>query len=135
LPTDPARPSFDRELAQRSRYREFEARRKSRALGRFLDQDEIARRNAFDASDLLRMIPGFRVHGTGIDAVVTSSRGASSIGEAACEPNVVIDGMPNQEINLVHPSSIGAMEIYRAGESGPPQYQSRCGLIVIWTRR
>jgi hypothetical protein len=49
--------------------------------------------------------------------------------------NIVLDGMANQDINLIHPSSIGAMEVYRVGQPAPVQYDSRCGLIVIWTKR
>ena len=52
----------------------------------------------------------------------------------ACSPNVVIDGMPNQEINLIHPSNIGAMEVYRAGQPTPVQYDRGCGAIVIWSK-
>jgi hypothetical protein len=79
------------------------------------------------------MIPGFRVSGYGLDAKVTSSRGVTSL-TGACSPNIVIDGMPNQEINLIHPSSIGAMEIYRGGAPTPPQYDRGCGAIVIWSK-
>jgi hypothetical protein len=43
--------------------------------------------------------------------------------------------MQHQEINLINPANIGAMEVYREGEPTPPQYFSRCGAIVIWTKR
>src|SRR5215211_4594688 len=48
---------------------------------------------------------------------------------------IMIDGMSGQDINLIHPSSIGAMEIYRAGQPAPVQYDRGCGVIVIWSRR
>jgi Carboxypeptidase regulatory-like domain/TonB-dependent Receptor Plug Domain len=122
-----------RVLAQRSRYPEFEQHRRMSGFGTFLTADEVARRVSFETSDLFRMIPGFRVSGYGLDAKVTSSRGVTSL-TGACSPNIVIDGMPDQEINLIHPSSIGAMEIYRAGQPVPPQYDRGCGAIVIWSR-
>ena len=82
------------------------------------------------------MTPGFRVMGFGLDAVVGSSRGASSIMGGNCAANVVIDGMPNQEINLISPFDIGAMEIYRPGDPAPVQYnRGDCGVIVIWSKR
>jgi hypothetical protein len=80
------------------------------------------------------MSPGFRVSGYGLNAQVQSSRGVTSI-MGPCRVNIVIDGMANQDINLIHPSSIGAMEIYRTGQPAPVQYDSRCGLIVVWSKR
>jgi hypothetical protein len=49
--------------------------------------------------------------------------------------NIVMDGMQHQEINLIHPSSVGAIEAYPAGGPVPPEYDGRCGVIVIWTKR
>jgi hypothetical protein len=48
---------------------------------------------------------------------------------------IVIDGMPARDINLIHPSDIGAIEVYRAGQPAPVQYDSRCGVIDIWSRQ
>jgi hypothetical protein len=123
-----------RVLARRSRYREFEEHRRASGLGTFLTEDDIARRRPFEASDVFRAIPGFSVSGYGLTAVVQSSRGVTSM-TGPCKVNVVIDGMPYQDINLIHPSSIGAMELYRAGQPAPPQYDSRCGAIVVWSKR
>jgi iron complex outermembrane receptor protein len=121
-------------LAQRSRYRDFEQHRKRNGFGTFLTEVDLERRRPLQTSDLLFMIPGFRVSGSGLDAKVQSSRGPTSI-SGRCEVNIVIDGMPGQDINLLHPSSIGAMEIYRAGQPAPVQYDRGCGVIVIWTKR
>ena len=125
-----------RVLAQRSRYREFEFNRKANRFGKFLTVDSIEKRHPLFTSDLFRVTPGFRVMGFGLDAVVASSRGASSISRATCAANVVIDGMPHMEINLISPFDIGAMEIYRPGDPAPVQYnEGSCGVIVIWTKR
>ena len=124
-----------RVLAQRSRYRQFEEHRKRSGFGRFMDTDAIARSNPYEMSDLVRMIPGFRVSGSGLDAKVVSSRGVVSV-TGSCEVNIVIDGMQHQEINLIHPSSVGSLEAYPAGgPPGPLEYDGRCGLIVLWSKR
>ena len=125
-----------RVLAQRSRYREFEFNRRANRFGKFFTIDSIEKRQPLFASDLFRTVPGFRVTGFGLNAVVGGSRGVSSLGgSATCSANVVIDGMEHQEINLINPLDIGAMEIYRPGEPAPAQYNTRCGVIVIWSRR
>ena len=123
-----------RVVAQRNRYRDFEMNRK-RAFGRFLSEEDIAGRNAFQVTDLLRMMPGFRVVGNGFDAKVVSSRGSRSLSGGSCEANVVIDNMQHQDINWLHPSNIGAMEVYAGSVGAPIQFDSQCGVIVIWTKR
>ena len=121
-----------RVLAQRSRYREFEEHRKHNGFGRFFTAEQIEERHPFETSDLFRMTPGFRVAGYGIDAKIISTRGAIF---GSCEPQIVIDGMPDQDINLINPTSVGAMEVYAAGQPGPVQYERGCGVIVIWSKR
>jgi iron complex outermembrane receptor protein len=126
-----------RVLAQRSRYREFEFDRKANRFGKFLTSDSIENRHPLYASDIVRLLPGFTVRGFGLDATVGSARGQSTInGPSSCSTNIVIDGMDNQEINLINPYDIGAMEIYRPGEPAPVQYnRGNCGVVVIWSRR
>jgi hypothetical protein len=121
-------------VAQRSRYREFERQRRN-GFGAFFTEEDIASRNASQATDLLRMTLGFRVVGDGLDAKVVSTRGAMSISGGGCEVNIVIDGMQHQDINWVQPSDIGAMEVYRGPAGAPVQYDSACGVIVVWTKR
>jgi hypothetical protein len=122
-------------VARRSRYQEFEQRRQSSAgFGKFLDQAEIEKRNAFETSDLLSMMPGFKVMGGGFDAKVISSRGFNFDGRP-CESNVVINGIQHQDINLIDPSSVGAVEAYPGRAGAPPQYDADCGVVLIWTKR
>lgn len=120
-------------VAQRSRYREFEQRRKF-GFGRYLDQAAIEKQHPFETSDLFRMMPGFRVEGSGIDARVVSTRGAISL-TGRCTPNIVIDGIQHQDINLISPDAIGAIEAYPGPAGAPMQYDSACGVVVIWTKR
>jgi hypothetical protein len=120
--------------AQRSRYREYETRARRSGAGRFLSERDIEKRNPNEMSDLVRMMPGFRIVGSGLDAQVVSSRGRISLRQGECAANVVIDGMQHQEINLLRPSDVGAVELY-GGIGAPMQYDSACGVVVIWTKR
>jgi len=116
-----------RVLAQRSRYPEFEQHRRMNGFGIFLTPEDVARQTSFETSEMLRALPGFVVMGNGLDAKVLDRR-------ALCATNIVINGMPDQDINLLHPSDIGAMEIYRTGQPMPAQYDRGCGAIVIWSK-
>ncbi len=125
-----------RVVARRSLYKEFESRRRtSRGFGRFLDEQDIEKRNVYQVSDLLRTLPGFRVSGSGVDAKIISSRGRISFSGRECETNVVIDGNQHQDINLVSPGDIGGLEAYPGQSGAPIQYNSVCGVIVITTKR
>ena len=52
-----------------------------------------------------------------------------------CKTNVVIDGMEHQDINLINPNDVGAIEMYSGTAGAPVLYDSRCGVIVITSRR
>jgi hypothetical protein len=121
-----------RVVARRARYPEFEQRRRS-GMGRYMSEDQVEARHAFETSELLALIPGFRIAGEGLDAKVVSTR-ARGFGRG-CQPNIVIDNMPNQDINLVKPRDVGAMEFYNDGAGGPPGMNKGCGVIVIWSKR
>ncbi|MDQ6633379.1 MAG: TonB-dependent receptor plug domain-containing protein, partial [Gemmatimonadota bacterium] len=122
-------------VARRSQYRDFEKRARRGGFGRFLTEEDLEKRNLHEMTDLVRTMPGFRVEGAGFNAKVVSSRGPSSFRQAACETNVVIDGLQHQDINLIAPQDVGAMEAYSSSVSAPMQYDSHCGVIVIWTKR
>lgn len=129
-----------RVIATRIRYTEFEARAKRGGFGRFLRAEDIERRSPWNTSDLMRMMPGFSVYGSGFNAKVVSRRtlGGGGLGRfgpsSECELNVVIDRMQHQDINLISPRDIAAMEVYASSAGAPVEYESRCGLIVIWTK-
>jgi hypothetical protein len=120
--------------ARRARYPEFERRRKAAGFGRFLDEADIERLHPFDTSDLFRTMPGVRVVGSGIDTKLISSRG-SGFGGRACPMNVVINGIQHQDINLIDPASVGAIELYASSVGAPLQYDAFCGVVVIWMKR
>jgi hypothetical protein len=121
--------------ARRARYPEFERRRRN-AFGRYFDESDIEKRHPMETSDLFRMLPGFRVQGFGLDARVMSTRGMVSLGgNGGCPTNVVINGFQHQDINLLDPVNIGAIEAYPGPSGAPMQYDSACGVIVIWMKR
>jgi hypothetical protein len=124
-----------RVTARRSRYREYERRARRGAAGRFMSEQDIEKKNAYEMSDIVRMLPGFRIVGSGVNAQVVSSRGRISFRQEECATNVVIDGMQHQDINLLHPSDVGALEAYSGSGGAPMQYDSACGVIVVWTKR
>jgi len=121
-----------RVVAQRNKYKDFE-QHKRLPFGKFFTEDQIEQRHAFEASDIVRLTPGFRIVGSGYDAKVVSTRGAGF--GRICMPNIIIDNMQNQDINLIRPNDIGAMEIYNDSMGGPPGANRGCGVIVIWTKR
>ena len=100
-----------------------------------LDEQDIVRRNPFSTSDLLRTTSGLRVVRRGFDEVVMSSRGGGGLRRGGCPVNVVVDGIQHMEIDMVHPSDIGAMEIYPGRAGAPLEYDAGCGVIIIWTKR
>ena len=89
----------------------------------------------------MRQMPGFRIvyspenSTSDLDVKVISSRGETSLHPMPGDAIIVIDGVPHQMINWIDPNRIGAMEIYPGVATGPVQYQSPCGTILIWTKR
>ena len=126
-----------RVLARRERLRDFEHRAAAAsATGALITSAEIARRAVTETGDLFRggSVLGFHLVGTGVDAKVRSARGIGSF-RANCDANIVIDGIQHQDINLVDPASIAGIEVYRGASGAPIEYESPCGVIVIWTRQ
>lgn len=128
-----------RVFSHRNQYPEFEQRARNSSFGRFLRADDIARKHPLIASDLIRGLPGFRIvrpNTSDDDVAIVSSRGelASFNKPGPCIAEIVIDGIPHQTINAVHPRTIGAMEIY-SGPTAPFPHRSACGTIIIWTKR
>jgi hypothetical protein len=124
-------------VAQRTKYPEFERRRRS-GFGRYMTEEDIGQRNPMELSDLLRTAAGFRVYGWGLDARIETTRalGSATGFEIPCSGvNVVIDGMQRQDINWLRPHDVAGMEFYPGPAGAPVQYDSRCGLVVIWTKR
>lgn len=107
--------------------------------GTFFTQADIAKANPARTSDLFRRVPGFRIFS---DGSIVSTRGIRSIssGFGLCEVDYYIDGLHVMapDVDVVIPTSISAMEIYRGAASIPPLFRGshnpKCGVVAIWTR-
>jgi hypothetical protein len=124
-------------VATRTKYPDFYAH-KSAGFGRFLGPEQIAMQRVSQTSDIIQKIPGFMVRQHGYHSVVEAMGGSVN----GCPVTVVVDGMRLLEypptVNDVHPLDIAAIEAYPASMAmmAPPEYNiSRCGGIVIWTKR
>lgn len=116
---------------------------KKRGFGYFLDRESIEQRQAFQASDLLRMAPGVMVFpGAGPGGPPTIQIRGSAGFSGVCQPGLVIDGLQFQggggDLDmLVRPEDIAGLAVYRGASETPVEYQSMsgCGVIQVWTRR
>lgn len=135
-------------------------RRLNSGWGQFILEDEIQRRAP---PKLTRIISDYGITVTGdgkairmrrtgcgplvyIDDVkmthLPRGRGFGGADIGAQYPFPVADLSPETEaadaVNLIHPSDITAVEIYRGPAEVPGQYldsNAKCGVILIWTRR
>jgi carboxypeptidase family protein/TonB-dependent receptor-like protein len=123
------------------RLADFE-RRKKAGFGHFMDQDAIEKRNAVQASDLLRTIPGVLVLPSQRSGYEVFMRGGLAImGSGYCRPDVYVDGIRvivDRDMPLdfaVRPSELRAMEVYTRGSQMPAELSSLsgCGAIAFWT--
>lgn len=131
--------------------RDFHRRRES-GWGQFLLEDEIRVRGGRRTTDLLQGSMGVEVFGNGAAIFMRRTQ---------CPPLVYLDDVkvthcsvgggpyarardcnPAREaaeaVNLLTPSEILAIEVYRGPAETPGQYldsNSRCGVILIWSRR
>jgi len=108
---------------------EFQRRLKA-GWGHILTPADIARRGAFQATDLFRTMPGVRVaHGRGFSNTVLV-RG--------CKPTVYLNGMrmdddAASDIDmLVSPSELTAVEVYTAASRPAEFFGNDCGSVVLW---
>lgn len=123
-------------------------RRRSTAMGHFLDTTEIRRAGAVQFEEVFRMVPGVQLRPNGSSYLVELQRGQGQITNPQfanyCPPSYYIDGvyfpLPPVETPSVPvaPEEILAIEVYSNLFSAPPQYQrlnSGCGVILVWTKR
>jgi len=116
----------------------FERRREA-GFGRFITREDIQRRNPMVLTDMLRMLPGVRVTGSG---GVVGNR--VYIRGNRCTPLVWLDGMPLTagyfDIDVLSPQSIEGIEVYSGVGTVPaelmgPRGLGGCGVIAVWSRR
>jgi hypothetical protein len=114
-------------------------RRRQTETGTFLTHEDIEQLNPTQTSELLRRVPGFRVH---VSGQVSSNRGVPSIrdGFSQCGVQYYVDDVhaDGSDLNTIMPRAIAGMEIYTGSASIPPKYRvagnPKCGVVLIWTR-
>ena len=126
----------------------FEERR-ARVNGHFFDRTEIARMQPRLFTDVLRRVPGVQIAAStgafGGNEMVRMTRTIGVTGLRPCPVLFYLNGMPFQvagdmSINqYVTPEDVVAIEVYSGTSQIPPEFlsnllNSRCGVIVIWTR-
>ena len=113
------------------------AERQKRGMGRYITEEDLARRGAIQLTDALRIIPGMSV-------VPTGGFGYTVRGRGGCTPDLVLDGMRiadgMQDIDrLVQPNDVAGIEVYNGGSTVPPQLQApgggSCGVVAVWSKR
>ena len=140
-----------------AKLRGFERRREF-GIGHFLTADDLVKELNRRTSEILQKIPGVGiVHGMGLDAYVTNSRGIQSVlgtakicppgrpCAAPCPAAIILDGVtvyggngePPFDVNSIQPSEIAAMEYYAGPAQMPAEFNATrktCGALVIWTK-
>lgn len=135
----------------------FEERRRTGG-GFYISRSDIEKRRAYSTNDLFAGIPGVevRLQGFGARVVFTRALGQAGVMANSCEPVYYVDGVrfwatESQDADassravssvgidqLLRPSEVEGIEVYRNVATAPPQYQplnSTCGVILVWTRR
>ena len=113
--------------------------RMARGPGTFFTREAILRMHARQFTDILRRVPGLQVRQlSGYGNLSVQTRGSS------CQVLFYMNGtmfpLPNDmPINqYVSPEEVIAVEVYSGSSEIPAQFnsskQSRCGVVVIWTR-
>jgi hypothetical protein len=112
----------------------FYDRARRRAFGTFITRQDIEDSRPLQTTDLLRTIPGIQL---------TPSRfGRFNVRMRGCVPRVFLDGVPIRMAgltidDLVHPSELEGLEVYRSAAEVPGEFAfpGGCGAIGLWTRR
>jgi hypothetical protein len=122
----------------------FEERRAA-GVGRFIGPEEVERRGAFDAQQLLYGVPGSRIIWDGSKNVVMFTRpfgvGTGFVGfDNLCLPYVFVDGVQAPDLDVIRGYQVRAMEIYRNPATAPAPYRltitggQSCAILLVWTK-
>ena len=126
--------------------------RRARGDGVFFTHADFIKINAQRLSDVLRTVNGIgemgmRPNSTAVTTPSFSSRTATTTRRVPerCYPLLVIDGMAQSNIGEISteqfdPRGLAGVEVYPDASRTPPEFLqigngSRCGTIVIWSRR
>ena len=113
--------------------------RAKRGMGRFLNEEEIEKRNALALTDVFRTIPSLHVVPNG------GGFGYALQGRGGCAPDVFVDGVrvfdgATDLDQIVKPQDVAGVEVYNGAATVPAQFASvgaggGCGVVVVWTKR
>jgi hypothetical protein len=114
----------------------FYDRARRGGFGRFITREQIERQHPSQTTDLLRTVAGIQL---------TPARFGGRYNvrmRGGCAPRVYLDGIPIRMAgttidDLVQPSELEGIEIYRSSAEVPGEFSSlsSCGAIALWTRR
>jgi hypothetical protein len=127
-----------------ARHEEFELRRLRAEATASFTEDEIAKRNILNLSELLRTVHGVRIDDNGGKPLAISGRGMKyANGQMVpCVMAVMVDGVALPEgstPDAIPPAHVYGLEVFAGPASIPSRLSSMlngnsCGLIAIWTR-
>jgi hypothetical protein len=108
-------------------------------VGEFVNEDQIAQRQAAQLTDLFTKVHGIRVdYSTGYPVLTESSTPSAGCVSYVVDGRQISMSNPEDFNNFMHPSDVSAIEVYTAHEV-PDQFRTRpdaqCEAIVIWTKQ
>jgi Carboxypeptidase regulatory-like domain/TonB-dependent Receptor Plug Domain len=125
------------------------AERRARGSGTFFTRADIDRMEARLFTDILRRVPGMQIEtfdgAFGPTYSVQTSRNLGTNGGHSCQMQFFVNGVPFNSVgelainHFVSPGEVAAVEVYNGASQIPPEYNSsmynsRCGVVLIWTR-
>ncbi|MGV3707225.1 MAG: carboxypeptidase regulatory-like domain-containing protein [Gemmatimonas sp.] len=120
-------------------YAEFEKRRATFGMGRFLTQSDARVRMAIETTEIFRNFPGLEVRANAAGGDDIFMKG---VFDEVCRPAIWVNGTQMQNVSsgsldvMVRPERIVGIEVY-SPTSMPTQFQggmTGCGAVVIWAR-
>ncbi len=120
---------------------EFLKRKQHSGAGRFITEEDIAKRNPVAAADLFRTMTGIMFARDDNQNDILVQRSISSFSNPYCRVAVFVNGTSLRDPTVddlngyLRPGQILGIEIYDGG-TAPPEFSKRngCGSVVIWTK-
>jgi hypothetical protein len=113
--------------------------RVQKGVGEFVNEDQIAQRQAAQMTDLFTKVHGVRVdYSSGYPLLIASSTPSGGCISYVVDGRQISMSNPEDFNNFMHPGDVSAIEVYAAQEV-PDQFRTRpdaqCEVIVIWTKQ
>jgi hypothetical protein len=119
----------------------FMRRKRYGGAGRFMSEDDIAKRNPVAVVDIFRSMPGIMIARDSDYKEILVQRSMTNFYNPFCRVAVYVNGIsltdPNVDMlnSYLRPSELLGIELYHGG-SAPSEFSKRngCGSLVIWLR-